>query len=329
MRSNCTARKGLTVLFCGLALSPNCLSASLSAELTARSDSEGLGIAHLSGPGMLEIMSFHKGRPTTALRIPDMDGLYDIEPTHMALLVSRQAMPDSVEEWIRRPPGPLLGIVSRDGRNLGDAGLRAWPRLAVISHALDLVAALFIEEKSRRASLQYGPTAWTQSREIYSVDLGNDPEDPHFQSYRAEAFSWSRDGRSLAYSARDAVYIFDTESAQSRKIGAGSDPCWAPDGSSIVFRSTSHALVLYSVSTGRTEKLTTGIEVVGFPRWSPDSKYVLFTRYSLTLALRHPSTMPTTEFTVMRVEDRAAVDVYTPAMGMDNRRFYWIEAGLR
>jgi hypothetical protein len=63
--------------------------------------------------------------------------------------------------------------------------------------------------------------------------------------------------------------------------------------------------------------------------WSPDSSYILFTKYDASLALRNPLTMPATDFIVLRVSDGAMTTVFTPGLGEDNGRFFWIELNHR
>lgn len=301
--------------------------ATLTDELSSRSIRDGLGIAHYSDVGQLQVFYFDKVRTGRSLSVPGIYGLYQIEPRHQALFASTKSALQALGESRGSRQTEAFALLSIDGRIITKIGLPIWPRLAVIAPNLDLLAVLLVEQETHRASLRYGELDWRSSKEIYSIDLATNPEDPHHENYREENFSWSPDQKFIAYSKNQRLYIFDLATTKSVYIAEGSDPCWSPDGVSIVFRSPGRELVLYSVHDRQTQVLTKNMAVVGFPRWSPDSKYILFTQFSRQLASRDPLTMPSTEFMVVRIEDRATIPVYTPPMGMDNERFYWIETG--
>jgi len=50
---------------------------------------------------------------------------------------------------------------------------------------------------------------------------------------------WSPDGKSIAYLAGDALFLYDVEAKRSAKLDTGAGavafPCWSPDGKAIVF----------------------------------------------------------------------------------------------
>ena len=299
--------------------------ANLTEELILRSLDEGLGIAHYSDVGQVQVFYFDKARTRRNLPVPGVYGLYDIEPLHQALLASTKSVLQALSD--RGGEIGAFALLSLDGQMIAKVGLPTWPRLAVVSPKLDLIAALFVVQETHRASLRYGRLDWRESHEIYSMDLDDNPEDVHLERYRAENFSWSPDQNFIAYSMKQRLYTFDLATTKSEYIGEGSDPCWSPDGVSIAFRSSRRELVLYNLHDRQAHVLTKNMTIVGFPKWSPDSKYILFTQFNRQLANRDPLTMPSTEFMVLRVGDQATIPIYTPPMGMSNERFYWIKTG--
>jgi TolB protein len=47
--------------------------------------------------------------------------------------------------------------------------------------------------------------------------------------------AWSPDGRSIAFTGKDSIYIMNADGTNQRKLAAGSKPKWSPDGKFIVY----------------------------------------------------------------------------------------------
>lgn len=288
----------------------------LAAELRSLSNTAGLGLIRFVGMSELEIIYFDGRRGK--LNLPGLDGVYDIEPHTQAILGSNKGLLQALrKDGITAVTTASFALFSLDGRLSKPVGHPLWPILIVLAPDLNSMAVLSYAG-AKQVSLQYGPLDWSSTQDVYSVDISGESD------YRGENFSWSPDQRSLAYSVKERVYIWIMAARSSRSVGEGADPCWSPNGRSIVYRSKSRDLMLYDVSTGITHQLTHWFKVIGFPRWSPDSKFIFFTESNPFLALRNPATMPATEFMVIRISDGATTSVFTPGMGQDNRRFYWI-----
>ncbi len=316
-------------LLAGFVLASLCLKEQASAgtlarDLALQSANEGLGIARYVGRSQLEVLSLDGKATVTSLTVPGLDGLYDVQPSTQILLGSNKGLLNALERGgISALRTASVALFTLDGRQTKPVGLSWWPLIAVVSPKLDLLAVLKFTTADG-VTLRYGPLDWSSTREVYTSDISHQAP-----NYRSENFSWSPDEQFLVYSLEGHVYIFDTSNATRRSIAEGADPCWSPDGSTIAYRSKNRDLMIYKVSAGVSERLTRYYSVVGFPKWSPDSRYILFTEFNAWLAIRNPLTMPTTDFVVMRVSDGATATVYTPGMGMDNDRFFWIRTGTK
>lgn len=60
-------------------------------------------------------------------------------------------------------------------------------------------------------------------------------------AWEAQAFSWSPDGKKLAYASpaeagewQDAVFVVDADGGQPKKVAAGTSPTWAADGQTLI-----------------------------------------------------------------------------------------------
>jgi WD40 repeat protein len=293
----------------------------LAAELRSRSVSEGLGLASFLGTSQLSVTYFDGHEESRIVRVPGLDGLYDIQSSAQVILgYSGGPFNAPSGDVLKGMFTANLGVFSLDGRPPTPVKLPRRPTRAVLSADLGMVAAILYTD-GPRISLQYGPLDWSSSQTVYSVEMTS--EQAHSRDFDNN-FSWSPDGASLTYSLEERIYILTLATHGARGVAQGVAPCWSPDGRAIAYRSRSRDLMLYDLSTGATRQLTRWFSVIGFPRWSPDSKYIFFVQSNPLLALRNLQTLPSTEFMVMRVSDGETLSVATPGMGADNRRYYWI-----
>jgi hypothetical protein len=147
-----------------------------------------------------------RGRGDAAIRpgivkIEGLTGLYDIEPRNQIILGSSRGPSRFHDEFLDRMLSMRLSVFEIGRGVIGGTGLQVWPMRAVLSPGAEKVAALFVDAKSYRVSLQYGPLSWDSVHEVYSFMLdANDPERTTLQNHRGENFSWAQDGSRLAYS---------------------------------------------------------------------------------------------------------------------------------
>jgi dipeptidyl aminopeptidase/acylaminoacyl peptidase len=96
-----------------------------------------------------------------------------------------------------------------------------------------------------------------------------------FDQYRIGQLSWSRDGRRIAYSEYDDIYVMDADGSNVERVTATSGgeygPAFSPDGSKIAFwRGSPHGehtvLCMVDLETGRIRTVKVGAGL--FPDWS-------------------------------------------------------------
>ena len=76
---------------------------------------------------------------------------------------------------------------------------------------------------------------------IYDFAKGDFRRIAPTSGWDARAFSWSPDGKKLAYAGpaeagewQDAVFVVDADGGQPKKVAAGTSPTWAPDGQTLI-----------------------------------------------------------------------------------------------
>jgi WD40 repeat protein len=295
----------------------------LATELKSRSATEGLGLASFLSSSGLNVTYFDGSAESRMVRVPGLDGLYDIEPRSQSILGYSGGPFNPPGGDIRRGLFTMdAKLFSLDGRPPRPVRFPRYPIRAVLSPDQGSLAVLSYTGAAS-ISLQYGPLDWSSVQTVYSVEKTD--EQAHSLNFD-DNYSWSPDQAFLTYSLETRIYIFNLATNTSKSVAEGVAPCWSPDGSAIAYRSRSRDLMLYDLHTGATRQLSRWFGIVGFPRWSPDSKYIFFVRSSPLLALRNLRTLPSTEFMVMRVSDGETVTVTAHGAAYDNRTSYWIRA---
>ena len=85
--------------------------------------------------------------------------------------------------------------------------------------------------------------------------------------------AWSPDGRTIAFVRSGAVYVMHGDGSGQRRLGAGSDPAWSPDGRTIAFVRRGAVYVMHGDGSGQ-RRLGAGSD----PAWSPDGQRIAFVR---------------------------------------------------
>jgi Tol biopolymer transport system component len=170
--------------------------------------------------------------------------------------------------------------------------------------SLDVLPGYSFTPDSRAIIAFYGGEIWrvpvdgsgqTQIRYTANVDLGMGPEvdftyridqSPTFSARQIRDPVPSPDGRRLAFSALDHVWVVDYPSGTPRRLtnlNIGEfQPTWSPDGRSIAFvtwsdREGGH---IYRVPAGggRAQRLTSAPAFYQEPAWSPDGSKIIAVR---------------------------------------------------
>ncbi len=92
---------------------------------------------------------------------------------------------------------------------------------------------------------------------------------------------WAPDGRSLAFTRADGLYLADGDGMNEHKVSAANgsrDPVWAPDGSRIAWQQKvgddqgAGDIWVLEVGTHQARKVARG----AYPAWAPDSKRLAY-----------------------------------------------------
>jgi hypothetical protein len=136
------------------------------------------------------------------------------------------------------------------------------------------------------------------------------------------ACDWSPDGNALVYERRGEIYIFGVQSGSSRRVTAGHDPTWSPDGKLIAFRGDNDKATLISPEGVRKEWAIAARTANSAVRWSPDGLYVSFAE---PVKNSVPLIGTYSRLVVCRIADGQAIGVRDFGAGAgDTGNYFWI-----
>lgn len=177
-------------------------------------------------------------------------------------------------------------------------------------------------------------------RKLSSV-VRNDEIDDY--SFVESSGTWSPDSRKFAFvvfsKGKNKLAILDIDRNKISKnievpgVPAFSNPAWSPDGDRIVLSGVVNGisdLWLYSLSTGKAERLTDDFTAEMHPAWSSDGSKIVFAKEKTNLGENQKNY--SFNIAVMNLEDRNVriLDVFNDAQNMnpvfspDDNNIYFI-----
>lgn len=127
-------------------------------------------------------------------------------------------------------------------------------------------AIAFVRHEAERTVIAVVDVATGRSRELVAVDG------------EVEGLDWSPDGRSLAFGTLgpDAgVFLTEVDGAAVRRVAAGIQPAWSPDGTRIAYRATDGEIHVMSAG-GSDDVVLTDVGGASYPDWSADGHTIAF-----------------------------------------------------
>jgi D-alanyl-D-alanine carboxypeptidase len=86
--------------------------------------------------------------------------------------------------------------------------------------------------------------------------------------------AWSPNGRTIAFARGGAVFVMSADGGRQRRLVAGSDPSWSPNGRTIAFLRGGDVYVMHADGKRRRRRLAGGNALA----WSPDGRSIAFVR---------------------------------------------------
>jgi len=118
-------------------------------------------------------------------------------------------------------------------------------------------------------------SVWTNDREIYAADAATGRAVAlTYNTVEDTAPALSPDGRLVAFERRRAVWVRPLAGGQERRLHAGFDPAWSPDGFALAI-ADGRRIEIVDASTGAVRRV---IATGGEPAWSPDGSAIAFER---------------------------------------------------
>jgi hypothetical protein len=190
--------------------------------------------------------------------------------------------------------------------------------------ASSLYPAALSETAQRLAFLgtRQGPDA---RRGLYWTNLSL--AEPHLVDYMGTEdglCDWSPDASALVYQKERQIYLFDVGANSARRLAAGSDPTWSPDGDRIAFRGP-HSEASLMTQNGAPLNWPLGNHLPISPiQWSPDGKFVSFSE-AIPGRFKIPYFSAFSRLVVARVADGSVMTVREFGVEpVGARSFSWI-----
>lgn len=208
-----------------------------------------------------------------------------IERIASGALILVAAVVLSVTAFTQQPPGKIAFTSNRDGNREiyvmesdGSKQLRLTNNNLVDDNATWSPDGEKIAFLSQRASGEFAifimNADGSQRTEVIPIVV---------PSYPRKMISWSPDGRHLVISQTNGLDIVEVSGIGRRFLTNGFDPAWSPDGTRILFASSTNPRTLNTIQPDGSNPrvLLSSISmpfggITGYPDWSPDGTRIAF-----------------------------------------------------